>query len=391
MFAVEEITDPRDLSRYREDWGRLLAQSSRPDFFLTHEWLSTWLEFFWRDRPIAFMFFRQNGSLTGLAPLVRDEAGALWCRDSVALPIHPHARRADLLHTGDAEEVLRALLTRLGSERHRLRLAAHVMRSSSLRAVLPRVVPYYAAAVIEREAPGSLSVRIDGDWDSYLKFRSTHVRSELRRKTKKFDRSRRGRWRVLGAPETCDEAMAAVFRIERRSWKAEHGEALTSSESIMGFYRELARRCAEAGWLRIYLLEFDDHPIAYVYGVVYGKEYLALKTSYDQSYGMWSPGAVLFGYSLRDAFDLGVSAFDFLGEEARWKRELATDRNEHVYVCVVPRGSYRCMCCQLYQCHLKPFLKRRLPGLVASQKRLKHELLRRKRTATSPPGNGDAH
>ena len=43
--------------------------------FDSYEWVTTWLESFWKDRPIAFLFVRDGRSLAGVLPLLSDSDG----------------------------------------------------------------------------------------------------------------------------------------------------------------------------------------------------------------------------------------------------------------------------------------------------------------------------
>ena len=371
MLDIREITKLTELEQHREDWERLLDTASNSEFFQTYEWLRTWLETFWADKPIAFQLISQHGQLVAMAPLLLDDRGDLKCPGSLAFPVNAHAKRTDMTCAASPRHVLSALLDRLQKTHHPLRLSLqNVEMNSPVSQVLEETARSAGLRVLIQGMPASALVRIDSDWERYLESRSPHTRREMKRKRNKLDRAGLVDVRPVTEAAHCDSALDDVFQIERRTWKERSGTSLTTEAGADRFYAELARRCAERGWLRIYLLYLEGQPVAHIFGILYKNEYYALKTSYDESYRELSPGAVLFSYALEDAFSQGWSAFDFLGEESRWKNELATTARRYVSFCAFPPGAYRCRWCRTYQQKVKPFVKANIPAAVTLKRKL---------------------
>jgi CelD/BcsL family acetyltransferase involved in cellulose biosynthesis len=365
MMRVEEVREARQLSRFREEWQALVASSPTSDLFQTYEWLTSWLDCFWLDRPIAFLFVRQDERLVGLAPLVRDLDGALGCPGSLALAVNPHARRLDLIHSVEPGRVLDAVLNHLRAAypRVRLRLRQSLERST-LADALPRAVPRHRMTTTRLAQLASPVVRLDGDWQSYLSSRSAHVQKELRRKTRKAERDWKVTWSVVSCLREHPRVMEEVLQIERRSWKEDRGTSFTAEAGLSRFYGDLAARFAAAGWLRIYLLHLNAVPVAHIFGAEYQNEYFALKTSYDGAYRDASPGQLLFQYALRDAFERKLAAFDFLGDESRWKKEMANDTRHHTDLCAFSVFDLHCGWCALRETRLKPLVRAVAPWLA---------------------------
>jgi CelD/BcsL family acetyltransferase involved in cellulose biosynthesis len=184
------------------------------------------------------------------------------------------------------------------------------------------------------------------------------VRTELRRKTKKMEQAGRVDIVCVSSPKDCERAFADAVRVEAKSWKEPTHTSFGTEKGVARFYQTLARRCAETGKLRNYLLYLDGQPVAHLFGVEFRRRYLALKTSYDQTYKALSPGVVLMRHALQDSFQRGLEIFDFVGVESRWKNELATDQGTYVDVCVFRRNLLPCRACKLIQTRLRPLAKR---------------------------------
>ncbi len=377
MLRVEEVNDVTALEGYRERWRALADRAERVEIFQSYEWLTAWLDCFWQQRPIAFVFVTEGERLLGLAPLLDDAQGAVGCARSLALPVNSHAVRADLLCVGDEAEVAAALLDHLRRTRRqvKVRFKTCLCASPAARAVL-EAAPHHRMATMSLEGRCSRLIRLDGDWQGYLESRSRHFRSELRRKRRKLERAGRVRWRVVARADECERALEDVYRIEKRSWKEGAETSITAEPRLERFYHRFALRAADRGWLRLFLLQLDAEPIAYIYGVAYRNEYYAIKTSYDQRYRALSPGVVLFAHALEHACDHGLVAVDLLGVDARWKRELANDLRRYGEICVFSRGLVRCHGCALRAERLKPWVRRRAPRLLAWRRRLRQALAR---------------
>jgi CelD/BcsL family acetyltransferase involved in cellulose biosynthesis len=364
-LQVVEISARRGLEQYRGPWEVLLARDPYGDFFDTYEWLSTWLEFFWQDRPIAFLFVYRDGELLALLPLLSDEAGETWCRHTLSLPINHFSTRADLIGEKTTQGVLEALWGHLSETRRAVRLGLQsVATDSSLLPALEQVADVQRLRIQEWPALVCPLVRIEGDWDGYLASLSKHVRSEIRRKRRKFERAGDVELRIVTSPDDSRAAMEDILHIEERSWKEASQSSFTAVRGLADFYNTLSLRCARRGWLRNYILYVDDVPVAHMVGMVYRHRYYALKTSFDEHYSKLSPGAVLAVYVLEQAFAERLHVFDFLGLPSRWKDELANDVREHVGRCLFEERQLRCRTCAYFHNRLKPVIKNHLPDAI---------------------------
>ena len=369
---VEEVKRAQDLPRYRDEWGDLLSRADSPLLFQTYEWSVSWLDSFWKDRPIAFLFVRDGQRLEALAPLLEDKQGQFCCPGSVVLPADgDFAIRGDFLCTGDRGEVLDAVVRYLRATRRRVRLVLKHMRTdSALLAALPPAAARNRVETLQRRSWTSPIVSFEGGWQSYAGSRSGHLRSELRRKNRRIEAAGSVTCVTASSPAEAERVVDEILVIERHSFKQPLGSSLAFRPVQERFFRDLAPRCAERGWLRAYFLHLDSKPVAYVYGFVFGNEYHAFATSFDDSYRDVSPGAILFDRVLRTCSEEGLQVFDFLGGEARWKAEIASGQRQHDDACVFSRDQLRCQLCKTYQTRLRPFVRQRLPWVVTTKRRL---------------------
>ncbi len=91
------------------------------------------------------------------------------------------------------------------------------------------------------------------------------------------------------------------------------------------YYRNLTQDVGPTGWLRFTVLQWDQRPIAYHFGLCYLGRYLYGIPSFDVELARHSPGEVLLRQLLLAAIDEGADSFDFgIGDED-YKYRFATD------------------------------------------------------------------
>jgi CelD/BcsL family acetyltransferase involved in cellulose biosynthesis len=366
-LRVEEVTTAAELGRFRAEWEDLAERAPHAELFETHLWISAWLDTYWKDGPLAFLFVRRGEELVGLAPLLDDREGRLGCPRALVTPVNPHARRCSLLAADGPGSVVEAVLGHLERTRRgsRMRLRCCDAASPVVEALEGR-----RPLSLVRQKDTNPIIRLAGSWEEYLASRPRHLRHELARKRRRLETEWDAKWVSVADAAGAERAMTDVLRIERNSWKDREGTSLVSEPGASAFYTRIARTCAARGWLRVDLLYLDGEPVAHILGVAHRGTHYALKTSYDEAYRAWSPGIVLFQNAIRKAFEDGLATFDFLGADSRWKTELANDQRAHVEVCAFSGTALRCRWDRARVARIKPFLDERAPALVALRRRV---------------------
>src|SRR5690606_30866852 len=146
-------------------------------------------------------------------------------------------------------------------------------------------------ASLERDAEGRYdvvprwtfpmhAVDTSTSFEAYLDTRRGKVRSELKRKNRRFSKELGDDELVALGPGDAASAVEAIREIERASWKDQTDTAIVSSEVELRFYEAVLALDEGGAEARTYLLLGEGRPRAFVLGVVYGDCYHALKTSY---------------------------------------------------------------------------------------------------------------
>lgn len=136
---------------------------------------------------MRFLFVREGDRLVGLVPFLKRRAGPVLCKGEASVVPAESGLPAGMLHRGAAAGVLDAAFGHLGSRRRRLAAAfRHADLGLPEPAAIEAVALRHGLMVARRPVLPSCVVRLEGSWDAYLRSRSRHFRSELKRKVKSW-------------------------------------------------------------------------------------------------------------------------------------------------------------------------------------------------------------
>src|SRR4051812_32373017 len=280
------------------DWGPLAEASG--NVFGTPEWLTTWWRHFGEDQELRLFTVRDEGRLVALLPLV------LWRRRSPSVLRFAGHGPSDVMGPicapADRPAAAAALKQVLGDDGDWDVLLAERIPSPDL---LPD-------SLRERELQRDASplLEIGGtSWDDYLATKSSNFRQQARRRERKLAKEHAISFRLADDPNRIDADLEDLFWLHNQRWEGYSGALL---EARAAFHREFAHAALERGWLRLWLLEVDGRTVAAWYGMRFAGRDLYYQAGRDPDYDRLAVGFVLLVHSVREAFNDGMDAYDFL-------------------------------------------------------------------------------
>ncbi|HEX9961781.1 MAG TPA: GNAT family N-acetyltransferase, partial [Pyrinomonadaceae bacterium] len=134
------------------------------------------------------------------------------------------------------------------------------------------------------------------------------------------------------------ELMQKYFALEEQSWKARAGTAVTSDEKAARLHDDFARAVAERNALFIYELKLDGKTIAMYISIMYDRQTVGWKMSFDEEYARFSPGNLLLLEVLKGCIENDSPELDMLSPATDNKKFWATGEREHVAFYIFRRG-----------------------------------------------------
>ena len=334
----EDSGPERGLEQLERWWGGAGDRPRHP--FATPLWLRTWWECFGNGGPLRVATV-PDGSARPLAllPVCADRERAYGIPLArVGAPWNPHTPRIGLLLEDGREPACEALWRRLRDGEGRwdvLRLCQIPPEDAAAAHRIVRLASADGFLVGRWTSEASPYVPMRGSFEEYQAGLSSKFRSNLRRRRRLLEElGEVGLETVDGAHgrEHLDRALADAFRLEGAAWKERAGTAIGSHPNETGFYRLLAHRAAESGWLRLRFLTVAGHRVAVNYSLLYGNKLYFLKGGYHPDVARCSPSNLLLHLILRDAHEQRLAEVDLLGGAEPWKRPWTSHQRPHEWI-----------------------------------------------------------
>jgi CelD/BcsL family acetyltransferase involved in cellulose biosynthesis len=158
-------------------------------------------------------------------------------------------------------------------------------------------------------------------FSEYFHDRPSRMRSTLTRKSKKLKAEADVRIEIVQRRAAVDAALAAYERVHARSWKQD--------EPHKEFIRQVVRRFADEGWLRLGLVHVGGAPAAAQIWFVYGGTASIFKLAHDPAFGELSVGSVLTMTLMEHVIDSDqVTIVDYLCGDDDYKKDWMSHRRE---------------------------------------------------------------
>lgn len=159
-----------------------------------------------------------------------------------------------------------------------------------------------------------------GNWASYLKGRSSSLRSNIKRALKKFH-AEGGQLIVSTGTEDLERHIGDFVNIYSNSWKR--------PEPYPDFIPGLLRWLANNGQLRLGIASLQGKPIAAQLWIVSHRKAHIFKVAYDEAFQDFSPGTLVTSALMEHVTELdAVNKVDFLIGEDDYKQKWMNKRSE---------------------------------------------------------------
>lgn len=129
------------------------------------------------------------------------------------------------------------------------------------------------------------------------------------------------KWRLEAYTGENIDALHIVFTIDHESRKQSRGYSTFADKQIKEFYLSLAKYFKKS--FQIFILYFEEKPIAYRLGFIVGETYYGSQTSFLKDYQQYWPGSVLLVLVTEYLDTIGVKKIDFGSGDTQSKRSFS--------------------------------------------------------------------
>lgn len=329
-IRIREIGHMAGLNALECEWDCLLGRSSVDSVFLTWEHARTWWEFYADGamRLKVLLAEDEAGKVVGIAPFMTapgDSALKEGFRHLVMIggTGDSLSEYLDLIIAPGCEVEIAKIFARYVVEKMAddwdvLRIGMAREDSTGLGAFADELQKLGVELDRVRKHV-SPSLELADSWESFLASRSQNFRRGVRVARKKLESGRGVTRRIVGDTSEISGAMDTLAELNRKRW-GEEGASFKTEEFEL-FHRKLAERFLGRGWLYLSVIEADGVAVGARYDFVYGGKMWCFQGGWDPDFAKVGLGKVMVADVVEWAIGEGLNEYDFLGGDARYKRE----------------------------------------------------------------------
>ena len=308
MVMVEPLPN---LERYRHGSESTLKWEC---VFMLPAWLSVWWTHFGRRTETSLFVVKHGEEIYGIAPLVLNGETARLVSDS------------DLIDYSDfitAPSKNKAFFEILFS---------HLRQEGITRVDIPRVRSDSSAVSCLNTYSSALACHVScspvdmlyemalpDTWEAYLGLLTGTERHEIRRKIRRLEGAGNVGLRVIENLKDVSHEMDTFIKLFRSN-RPEKAEFMSSA--VESFFRTLAREMAEAGLLKLFLLDLNGMPVAAVMCFDYDSTFYLYNNGYDRQFTHLSVGLLSKVFSVQEGIKRGRKKYNFLRGSEEYKGRL---------------------------------------------------------------------
>ncbi|MFC1899266.1 GNAT family N-acetyltransferase [Chloroflexota bacterium] len=280
--------------------------------------LPVWLKVWWREFGAGneqyISVISQGDDVIGIAPLLIAEEKASFISstdvcDYLDFVIAP-ARDKEFFN------ILFDELTNNGIKQLDLRT---VRPDSTVLTSLVDICKERSYQVFCEEENVSSELYLPSTWEEYLGLLTKKQRHEVRRKLRRLAEAGDIKFHFVTKSDTVSALMDTFFNMFTES---RQDKATFLNASRESFFRMMTGAMADAGLLKLGVLEMNDRPLAMIICFDYNDCIFLYNSAYEPSYNSLSVGLVSKILCIRESIQLGKKKFDFLNGDEPYKARL---------------------------------------------------------------------
>ena len=341
MSAVEPITivttQSSDWQEAEGDWGELAKQSPYAAFFLSVNWIGTWIETYRPCLDIEILRFFHGYQIVGACLLVwrRQRRGPVWIRRAYLNASGEDeweevgAESNDLLCLRGWEitvaNALHRHLDSRGWDEFVMNGCSRTEASAALQQVFPgheQNVTTFPSYYVDLN-----TLRAGGEpFEMSLSYK---VRYNIRQSIKLYQQSGQLRLTRAQSIEQAQAMLAELARLHQDRWTAKGRPGAFASPRFQQFHRAMLAKCFNRGEIDILRVSADDETIGILYNYVLKSKAFFYQCGFKFSDNRkLRPGLVTLQVALQSYLESTLPEFDLMAGDLEYKRSLAEQRRE---------------------------------------------------------------
>ena len=344
-LSTQVITTDEGFQALEREWDELHARA-RGTVFQSFRWLSSWWQIYRRPNlRLVIAAVRDQGELIGILPAFIEVTGfgvTSLQRMRFLGTFEVYGEYGPLIDPERVWEVTQVLARfcaeELESGRCDLLTFFRFPSTSVSMGILLQELgtgPYHLQH--EPDAIARVSMRLPGEWESYLKSLSPAEQDILKRRSRSLEKSG-VELEVITEPSDSD--FSDFVRLHTAAWTDRGISGYFGSERFEKFQRTATREFMQRKQARLYFFKKEGVRFAAVHAFFMHDTCCFYLSGLDRTHELvrYSPGKVLLSFVIRDAIQEKCEIFDFQGGVEEYKFRLGGKQTSFAKTVVWKKG-----------------------------------------------------
>lgn len=371
VFLYREWPGSADL---KNSFHALVVNSVWPNIFLTWEWTSLWWKWFGDQGGLRMLVLKDSSGVaaivllhihrTRIIPGVYIDTlrfvgdGGPVCPDFLSPILSKSSNENELV-----EAIAKAILS-ISGEWSSIRFSDVLLQSPGMQQLVDILSKYCKKELEDGEKAPYLT--LPESYDLFLSSLGSRQRESIRRRLRQARKRYNVRLECITDRECADNAISDLMTVFKNSKRgAVTGHAFNKSE-YLGFHTDVIKKVAENGWLRLFVLYFDETPVAFLYGYKFEQTFFFYQTGFDLNYRNDGAGSIILQASIEQAIVENCATYEFLRGTEEYKYHFSEGERDAVTILLWPRQGINWFMYKSLKC-LVGIVRKIRHGLSANQ------------------------
>ena len=320
MLKITQISRYDQLLDLENEWNRVLERSRDDNFFLTWEWCSTYWKYFEKGEKLMVLHMEDEDEIIAIFPLKQSRFNLVQSFGyEVIRPIgHWRSDYNNLILTKRAPECIRLFLNYL--YKHDDWDFLHLIDIPQTALIL-NLLPQLSKVQSFELKEGSICpyISIPNSIDTLMYSLSKKMRNNLRRCIRNLEKDYRVEFKTYDELGSVEETTKILFELHQKRWKSKGMLSSFKTSKVRDFTIDLAKQCADKGWLALCFLVADDEPVSALLNFEYKQKAYAKISAFDPEYSRYSVCNLAHAKYIEKCIQKGIKEYDFLKGDELYK------------------------------------------------------------------------
>jgi len=321
-MQVKIINNIEEFNGLEPAWNEALAKSGSDNFFLRHEWLASWWQYYGQGNELFVVLLLDEGTIIAAAPLMIKHSRFHF--RSLRFIAYEVTDYNDFIAIREPEECFKLISAEILRQHQRWdMLDLYFLREDSPHFTYWTKYFKDVDGVFGKQKNVDASVVIDlnkyGSWEEYFNKLSKKTRDDIKRQLNRLNKLGRISFDRTRTKEAGIQLFREFIAKHQARWHELSQASQFSDPTLVNKYLALIDKLAGNGLLDLSCLKLDGVPIAFHFGYVYNRCFFYYTPAFDPRYAAYSPGKILLKYLMENSFRDKLMIFDLLRGTEKYK------------------------------------------------------------------------